>query len=345
MQGSMTFTTFRLALFSLLLALPGLAGAQVDDGLVQDEKPKEVKKTEGWDFLLTPGGSLSLSDNRAVVGQPEGMSLTFGVNLKAGALYKKSSHQFRSDLEINETFTRTPVIDDLIKSTDIFKFEALYLYGLLDWLGPYARFSLSTNLLESYAVQPDFARWRRVNLDGSEEFRTARKYRLTDGFSPLQLRESVGFFASPWAKPPFNVEFRAGFGAMHLLASGQLAVQDDGATEAIDLIELDSFNQAGAELGLSIWGELYEKKLTYKIAAEVLIPFVYSLPDQDTRGIGDLTNVELSATLSYKVLSWLSLDYVFRLVRVPQLIDATQIQNNLLLTASYSFFQPKKAAE
>lgn len=329
-----------LAALSMVLAAP--SWAQEMKELVKDEKPKEVKKKDGWDFLLVPGASVSMTDNHKVVGQPEGLSVTLGAQLKAAALFRSGDHQFRTSLDITETFTRTPVIDKLIKSTDIFKFEAMYLYNILDWLGPYARFGLSTNMIEGFSVQPDFARWRIVDLDGSEEFRTARELRLTDWFSPLQLRESVGFFATPWQEKYFNVEFRLGFGALHLLAKDQYAVADDGATDEIDVIELDSFNQAGGEAALTITGELYEKKLVYKLTAEALVPWINDLREGDDRSAFDLTNVELNFSLSYKMLKWLSLDYVFRLVRVPQLIDETQVQNNLLLTASWSLFEPEK---
>ncbi len=325
-----------------VLALSSPALAQEMKELVTDDKPKEVKKKDGWDFLLVPGASVSMTDNHKVVGQPEGLSLTLGAQLKAGALFRSGDHQFRANLDITETYTRTPIIDKLIKSTDIFKFEALYLYNILDWLGPYVRFSLNTNMIEGFAVQPDFARWRIVDLDGSEEFRTAREVRLTDWFSPLQLRESAGFFLSPWQEKYFNFEFRLGFGALHMLAKDQYAVADDGATDEIDIVELDSFNQAGGEAALTISGELYEKKLVYKFTAEAMVPWVNDLREDDDRSAFELTNVELNFSLSYKMLKWLSLDYVFRLVRVPQLIDETQVQNNLLLTASWSLFEPEK---
>jgi hypothetical protein len=33
---------------------------------------------------------------------------------------------------------------------------------------------------------------------------------------------------------------------------------------------------------------------------------------------------------------------MFRAIRQPQLLDEFQIQNNLLLTASYTFFKPEE---
>lgn len=333
------------AVLAALSVFTGNAGAEEMGALVGDEKAKEVKKKDGWEVLFTPGASLSLTDNRDVVGQPEGMSLTVGAQIKAATKYRSGDHQFRANLDINETFTRTPVLDELIKSTDIFKFEALYLYDLLDWLGPYVRFGLDTNLLEGFAKQPDFVRWRIVALDGSESFRTAREFRLTDGFAPLQLRESAGFFATPYAERWLNVEIRLGFGGLHLLAEDQYALNDDAATEALDVIELDSFNQAGVEGALALTGDFYEKRIVYNIGLEVLVPLVNDLRAGDDRNAGELTNVELNAGLRFKIFEWMSLDYLFRLVRVPQLIDKTQMQNNLLLTLSWSLLYPEPEKE
>jgi hypothetical protein len=71
-----------------------------------------------------------------------------------------------------------------------------------------------------------------------------------------------------------------------------------------------------------------------------MMPFVNDLAEGDDRGLVDLTNMEFGAKLSFKVLEWLSIDYVFRALKQPQLLDEFQIQNNLLLTASYAFFKP-----
>ena len=339
--------SFAASLFLLAFVSPQFVSAQTNDELVSDDKPKDIKKKDGWDFILVPGASVSMSDNRSVVGQLEGLTATIGINLKAGAAMRSGKHQFRTGLDLTEAFTRNPIIDQFVKSTDILKFEAMYKYDLLSWLGPYARFGLSTTLLEGFSVRADNTRWVINRTDGTQEFqRWATEFRLTDGFKPLQLRESVGFFVEAFSEKWLAIEFRAGFGGLHLLADGQLAFAEeialaDGRAQVL-LTELASFNQAGIELGASLSGEAYEKKLVYSVGLEVLMPVIYALEDGDDRGTLDLTNIELNAGLSYKMLKWLSLDYVFRLVHVPQLIDEIQIQNNLLLTASWTLFEPAK---
>jgi len=120
-----------------------------------------------------------------------------------------------------------------------------------------------------------------------------------------------------------------------------LTVKDDGGTPEIEVIELDGFTQAGGVIELAAFGEMYDKKLTYRVSAEVMMPFINDLQEGDDRGIGELTNIEVNGAVSFKVLEWLSIDYVLRMVRLPQLLDEWQVQNNLLLTAYYTFFKPK----
>jgi hypothetical protein len=318
----------------------GLVYAQ--DKIVPEKRLEEKKKKDGWDFLLTPGASVSLAHNRSVIGQPEGLTMVLGVNIVSGARFRKDVHEWRASLNITELFNRSPSLDEFVKSTDAIKLETIYLFHLLDWLGPFAKLNLDTSMLEGYDVRPEVSRWQITRADGTLETHDGFRLRLTDGFEPLTLKETAGFFATILDIPEMKIEGRLGFGGQHVFADGAKSVKDDDATPEIDVATLKSYNQAGGVFELNMGGELYEKKLVYKVNAEVMMPFINELEDGDDRGVVDLTNIEFSAGLSFKVFEWLSIDYVFRAIRQPQLLDKFQIQNNLLLTASYSFFKPKE---
>ncbi len=311
------------------------------DKIVPEKRIEEKKKKDGWDFLLTPGASVSLSDNRSVIGQPEGLTMVLGATIISAARYRKEHHEWRNALAITELFNRTPALDEFIKATDLVKFETIYLFHLMDWLGPFAKANIDTILLEGFDIRSDATRWNITHSDGSTETRNGFKLRLTDGFEPLTLKETAGFFAGLLDPKEMKVKGRLGFGGQHVFADGAWSISDNGDTPEIEVITLKSFNQAGGVLELSVGGELYQKKLVYKLNAEIMMPFLTELEAGDDRGIVDLTNIEFTASLSFKVFAWLSIDYLFRALRQPQLLDEFQIQNNLLLTASYSFFQPE----
>ncbi len=324
----------------LLLALGFQAAAQSD--LILDKAPDEIKKKDGWDFLLTPGLNLSLSSNRSVIGQPEGLSMTVGASVSSGARFRKGPHEWRSSLNINELFTRTPTLEEFVKSTDIVKLESMYLFHLLDWLGPFAKINIDTVLLEGFDARSEPVSWVITRSDGTTDTRSGFHLRLNDGFAPLTFKETAGFFASPYNSTPLKIEGRLGFGGQHVFANDALAIQDDGATDTIEVITLKSYSQAGGLVEVGFSGELYAKRLIYTTKAEIMIPFLYELNKGDDRDMLDLTNIEFSASLSFRVFEWLSLDYVFRAIRQPQLLDEFQLQNNILLTASYTFFKPEE---
>lgn len=321
--------------FALVYFTTGAVAAQ--DPLVPEKQIEEKKKKEGWDFLLTPGASVSLSDNRSVIGQPEGLTMTVGATLNAGAFFRTGPHEWRSTLGLTELFTHTPELEEFVKTTDLLKVESVYLYHLIDWLGPFAKLNIDTVLLEGFDVRSGTVVWNMP--DGTQ--RAGQHLRLTDGFEPLTLKETAGFFAKPVEGDELTLESRLGFGGVHVFADG-LTINDDDATPEIEVVTLDGYSQAGGVLDVAVWGNLYDKKMVYKVAAEVMMPFINDLEEGDDRDVLDLTNVELTASLTFKVLEWLSIDYVFRALRQPQLLDEWQIQNNLLLTASYSFFKPEK---
>jgi hypothetical protein len=325
------------ALFVCGVALAG------DPDLVPDAKPKETKAKEGWDFLLTPGATASLSDNRSMLGQPEGTSATLGVTLASGADYRMGDHELRNRLDILVTYSRTPALDEFLKSADSLKIESIYLYHFNDWFGPYAKINLETSILESYAADPTRPLWFNAAASGRDN-RAAILYRLTDGFSPLTLKETIGFFAQPYTHPDkkLSTEVRLGAGGMHVIADGQKAIQDDAATPEKEWIFLADVHQAGAELGLSAWGELQGKRIVYKAQATFFLPILNNKAEGDDRGAFDLMNVDVGANVSFKLLEWLSLDYQFKLLRQPQLLDKWQVQNNVLLTASYAVFKLEK---
>ena len=316
---------------ALLLAT---ASPAIAEDLVEDKAPESKQKGEGYHWFFTPGVSFAFGHSQDVVGQPDGYTLTLGANIATGQSYRKGSHEYRDTLAIKEAFSRTPVIDDFIKTADDIKFEALYLWHMLEWLGPYVRFSLQSQIFESFTVQPSTVSFNVTYLDGSTEDRLGRRYRLADGWMPLTLRESGGAFAIPYKSEPCAIEFRAGFGGLHTIAKDQFTVTGkDG--DQVSITELDDFNAGAVELGVNLGGELWEKKAAYKAGAEFLIPVVND--DALERDPGELTNMEFYAGISFKLLKWMSLDYQFKAVKQPQIVDKFQIQNNLLLTIAYSW--------
>lgn len=309
---------------------------QVADDLVADDQPAEQISEDGLKWKVGPSFSLSFNDNRNVVGQPDGWALNFDVALPLSIGYRTGPHELRASLDTQLAYSRTPAFEDFIKSKDVFAFDADYLFHALEWLGPYVRFALDTTMLHGYDERSGETSWIITRADGTTDAALGRRLLLTDPFQPLTITEMAGAFSRPYKSDGFTIEVRAGFGGLHTFADDQLALADDDATPEVEVKTLHSFDQAAVEVGLAMFGSFVENKILWRVAGDVAIPVV-NRPETTGHNIAYYTNVDLSATLSFKLLEWLSLDYAFKVIRRPQLIDEFQIQNNLLLTLSYTW--------
>jgi len=302
-----------------------------DITLITDEE------RQGFDGMLTIGANLNFASNSNVVGQTDGYSTVFGLNLKGGLDYLYNKHEVRNTLSIQEGFARTPVIDEFIKTNDVVEFESLYSYFILKWVGAFGRLSLKTSILPSESVTSEDVDYAIARLDGTQEALTTDRLSLADPFSPFSINQSIGAFLEPIRSEAINASFRLGLGARQTFAKGVLANKDDAATPVIEVIELDDVFQAGAETFLGVKGRFYDRRLNYEVGATALVPFINN--DDTERTAFELMRYGLTGSLSTSVFSWMSLSYEFRLLKDPQLIDALQVQNGLLLTFNYNFIE------
>jgi hypothetical protein len=330
---------------ALALALAvGLASATASAQDDPDYIPSEAaagdvsEDAEGWDFLLTLGATVNFNQNDAVIGQPDGATWTLGGKLNFGANYIKAGHEVRNKLDLTNTWTRTPIVPEFARSNDTLRIESIYYYHLqsVPWLGPFARFQLQTSVFNGTDIQPAESTYQITRLDGAIDNVTSDRLKLTSSLEPLVLKESIGGFARPIAHKWASLEMRLGLGAQEIFAEGALALSDNKDTPQLEVIELDDSFQAGAEFVASFNGSIVGNRVTYAAGVDVLVPFLNSGGETDDRGPIDLANIDAFARLSFKLVSWASLDYEFRALRQPLLLDEFQIQNNLLLTFGYT---------
>ncbi len=321
----------------LLATLLSSAVASAEDTPATEQefvpKVEETDRPEGLATRLSVGANVSLSNNDSVVGQTDGSTFSLGLSFDSAADYNHEKHEWRTTLSLGEGLTRTPILPEFVKSRDALAVESIYLYHLIPSFGPFARLSLATSLFRGTDVRPAPVTYLITRVDGRVDPLLADHLTLTGPFRPLTLKESVGPFYRPFSSERFNLELRAGLGGRQTVADDQLAVGDDAETPEIEVATLADFQQVGAEGVLAIWGAVSDKKVTYRVGVETMVPLAYStLAADDTRTSLDLTNVEVGAQLSFKLVEWASLDYELKAIREPQLLDAFQVQNNLLLT-------------
>jgi len=311
--------------------------------------PDEVKgaatKQKGWDGSLVLGASTSLAQNSNVVGVTDGIAWSFGAQVAGLLEYRGGQSEWTNSLKLGETYSYTTALDEFVKTVDELAWKSTYLYHIrqIPWLGPFAELKLKTSILPGYDFQAEEHEYLVQRLDGTTDpGLIQRKYRLSDPFRPLHIEEAVGAFAKPLDKESIKLEAKLGFGGKHIFAADQFAVDKlDKDKKQVFIKELDDVHQGGPAVSVSAKGSLYEKRVTYYGLAELMFPLINNQAESDERNAAELTNVLLEAGLTFKLVSWASLDYVFKAIREPQLLDRWQIQNNLLLTFSYTLVKAK----
>ncbi|MEM9696779.1 MAG: hypothetical protein AAGA56_29860 [Myxococcota bacterium] len=296
------------------------------------KEPEGEKKKDGTEWRIDAGVNLSVGDNRAVVGQTDGTAVTFGYKAEGQLEHRSGGHESRSRALSTVGLTQTPGLEDFVKSRDQVLVESIYLYHIVDWFGPFVRASVDTAILQGFDVREPGASY--VSRETGEVLApTGRRFPLTTAWRPTRFKQSLGAFFRALRWQPLNIETRLGGGAREVLARGQLAINDDDATEGlIEVSQLSNVYQVGGEGVLELWGNVEEKKVNYRASLEALVPFANSaLPPEDDRDALDLTVLEFKAALSIKVVEWATVDYEVGVLREPLIIDDYQIRNSLLV--------------
>lgn len=310
-----------------------------DNRTVAAEEAAASGRKDGWDPGLLVGVGFNLIDTQNVVGQQTGTSVTLSGGIDAVAPFNSGIHEWRNNLLASAGVTRTPSLDEFVKTNDGLAFETLYLVHLLEELGPFARFAFNTQMFPSLDIQPAPVDYLVTNLDGSVDAFTGRRLALTEAFQPLTLKQSLGAFWQPLRSERVSFETRAGLGAQETLAKGAFVIDDDDATPQVDVREIDDSWLMGAEAVINSWGFIdAAQNVSYSVGVGVLVPFAAAdLPPGDDRSVVELTTLEALAAINVKLFDWASLGYKLSVLRQPLVVDKVQVSNSLLLTIGGAF--------
>jgi hypothetical protein len=324
----------------------GPAAAQAKLVPVDPPAGAEAKDVQGWSPFLSVTSTVALTSNASVVGQVDGFSTLFGIGITGGSDYVEGPHLLRSTLSINESFARTPVVDDFIKTNDVVKLDGLYSYFVTPNLGGYGRLGLQTSMFPADDIRGVPTSWVEKVSGGTPIPRATNAFRqrLAGALHPFTVNEAAGGFAELIHRTEINLSARVGIAGRHTLADGLLVADDDKTTPEIELIRLSNVHQLGVEAFAGANGKLDDGKATYRGGLSVLIPAINN--DSANRSATALTRVALEGALTFNVYAWMSVVYNVAITRDPQLFpkdeEKVQIQNALLLTFQYTFARKKE---
>jgi hypothetical protein len=305
---------------------------------IKDEAPVEEEKGP-WSSTLKLGLTFVFTDAQNVVGTDDGTTLNLGLIAKGSLNYRKGQHRWTNALSITENVQRNPQLGDFVKTFDLLDFKSLYIYKLQkpSWLGPYARFTLQTPIFQGEIIRPDPFEVQRIDAAGdplpADSGDASRSdVGITSAFEPLQLRESTGLFADPYTTEPLNIEIEAGVGAQQIVVQDGFVVSNE-ADGVVTLQQLESVQEFGGELELSLFGDIVKEVLTYDLSANAYVPAVSSGTGEFS--FSDSINLKIAGLLSVAVADWLAFEYSLNVIRQPRVLEEFQVQNGVNLALSF----------
>jgi hypothetical protein len=295
-------------------------------------------RINGWSGKTEINAGVNLSANDKVIGESDGSSTTVLGKIAARLDYNRDYHEFRNEITAVEGTLKTTTSNAFDKLSDSLTDEQLYIYHLQkpDWLSLFGRFYLATSLFQGIDTRPAAATYSIARTNGTVDTVTGDSLRLTQGFSPLETRQSLGATASAASGTALKWDGRVGYEFRQYRAEGQFALSDNPATPAVEVKELSNLTQSGVELSSTLEGVLSDKSLSYKLKAEWMLPVTTSGPTEGRSGI-QLLNSEYSAQVDFKLSEIINLTYEFKLLRQPQLIDVAQVSQILVLSVHHAF--------
>ncbi len=281
------------------------------------------------------------TDNNAVQGQPDGQTAAYSLKWD-GKISVKSSKQteWTTTGNISELYTRTPVLPVFVKSDDQLKIESIYYYFMSSpsWLGFYGRVAADTKIFDTYDVRNDEVTYVVAKQNGDVKTVVDDRLKLSSGFHPLTMKESLGLAARPLEENWLKTEIRVGAGGLQSVGKGVLTTSaDDKETEGtVEVAEQGYASAVGAETALLLSGNLVDDRISYGIKAETLTPFKRSpKPEGDDRSAKDMTRTEFEGKVGLNLTSWSALSYAVKSKRDPAIADEAEVVKTLLLTVAH----------
>ena len=300
-----------------------LGGGEIDTISAEEEKQKRW-----WWAGVLIGGSVRFNRVDDVVGKATGQVLDLSAFLESYFTLGLHKHFLytRLNAEIGGMirFENRP----FLTTVDTLKFELLYTYRLVDWFGPFARFSFESNMAPVYQELKSPHTVNKYNLDGEliSEKTDQMDVQLSPPFSPIRLNAGIGGRFDVAFGAWFKMSSRIGAAYRNLIIRDLYIIGSDD-DDIITLIPVENTSQFGFEAALTIdltpiqW-------FTLKVDATLLEPF------------NDWYNpiIDLDVDAAIRLSSIASLSYTLRLNYDVSLIDKVQIDQYIQLRFSYKIY-------
>jgi len=303
--------------------------------LLPDDLSSGGRGDERWFSTLVVGLDGSVVNNSNVVGVFNQTQVSAAGSIDGQLVFTDEPNRISllAQLEEGASQVRPQGSEPLavVKSTDRLRADLLYTRSWGGAMGPYARAGGQSQAFPTSVLASEDTTFRVRELDGSlrtDAVQAGDSWRLADAWQPTLLRQGVGLntrFLRKNRSVTFN--WRVGLGLRQSLYEGALVLDDSASTQVIEYVAVESFNERGLETtvvatvrlpGWVIWSTDLE---------------LFAEPDNLGQPAVNWRN-----TLSLRISRGLSLNYFSTVDFEPRVIDRMQVQQSLVLRASWTIF-------
>lgn len=322
-QARRDFFTVRLMpgeLHRLSLVMDRETGALLGAGEVALAEPQTTLRN--WHFSLLLGVDGEFNRRSDLVGFPSGYGFTLGGFVDFLTWYRPVKHYLYGRFKVEEKQVKVPG-QPFQKDQDELKLDVLYVFRVLPWLGPYVRGGVRTALLPSHLYLGDPTEVVEVNDSGVPigTFGTREgRLRLSNPFTPVEVKGGAGLSVLALYSYVLDANLRVGFGGRALFNRGLLTPRGRDAEGRLRLLRRANAYQYGLETTL--------------VASVTLWKILLATSEFDLlESIQDPRHPSLTweNNLSLRLLSFVSLTYVFRMIYDIERLDRLQTEHRVLL--------------
>jgi hypothetical protein len=284
------------------------------------------KPREGFFGSLVLGGDFSASTRSNVLGQANGLGFAVHAFFDARMSLEILNNPLVLFLQIEEGQAKTPDLP-WQKSNDRAHLDALYVFKVASWIGPYVRGSGETNLVPGRAFFSTPTEVVYFAPDGATVLRTdtaTDRALLSPPLGLTTVKEGVGMNVRLFKTLFAETTLRSGLGGRHRFTHNLYTQIGMPNSTTVQLEQVTSSNLAGIEATVLATGRLTQY-VVLNLQLDSLFPF---------EGLSQ-TVLELVGSVAIKLTSLASINYVLHYLHDPSIpVTPEVIQQDLLLRFS-----------
>jgi len=287
---------------------------------------KKSKTIKNWSIYSALYGSFTLNRSNDVTSEEQKTSMAFVAQLDYNLKYSTTKHYFLARGLLEEGWNMQRNQAAFRSYLDNIRIKNLYIYYFVHSIGIYGRFFLETNMFKTKYYYDKSTTVTLNDENGKFEKRlfNVNQVTLAPNFSPLELKEGIGFNLLLIKSRRTNFNIRMGMGFRQNI-NWRLYAQNENDNSILS--RKPSTYLRGPEAALIGNIRLFRNVMVTS-ELDLLLP-----SDSENKLVYDWEN-----NINLKLSKNISLDYTLRIKKDPSLISYVQYEHILLLRYSYVLF-------